>query len=231
MTDAPARYELEAGIATITMDDGKANVMSLAMLDAVGAALDRAEADEAVVVLTGRDRLFSAGYDLALFDQPPEVIVRTLRAGGDVVHRMLGFPTPIVVACRGHAVAQGAFLLLAADVRIGAAGSATFGLNEVMIGLTIPHYGVELARHRLSAPWSDRATVTGPLIGPDEALAAGFLDRVVEPEEVVAEARAEAERLTAVDLSAHRGTKQRVRGALLDRIRALHDEEFPDEIS
>ncbi len=227
MTDTLVTYDLADGVATVTMDDGKANVMSLAMLTALLDALDRAEDDEAVVLLSGRERMFSGGYDLAMFDRPAEEIARTLRAGGDVVHRMLGFPMPIVVACTGHAVAQGSFLLLAADVRIAGTGNAKFGLNEVMIGLTIPHYGIEAARHRLSPPWFNRATTTGILIGPDEALAAGFVDRLVEPADVEAEARAEAERLTAVDRAAHAATKQRVRGAVLDEIRARHDAEFP----
>ena len=227
MTDSPVSYSLADGIATITMDDGKANVMSLAMLTALLEALDRADADDAVVLLAGRDGMFSGGYDLAMFDRSPDEILRTLRAGGDLVHRMLGFPMPIVVACTGHAVAQGSFVLLGADVRIAGAGRSKFGLNEVMIGLTIPHYGIEAARHRLSPAWFNRATTTGILLGAEDALAAGFVDRLVEPAEVLTEARAEAERLTAVDRAAHRGTKERVRGALLVEMRGLHDAEFP----
>ena len=56
-----ATYELEGRIATIAMDDGKVNALSIEMLKAVLAALDRAEEDEAVVVLTGREKFFSAG--------------------------------------------------------------------------------------------------------------------------------------------------------------------------
>ncbi|MEO1062450.1 MAG: crotonase/enoyl-CoA hydratase family protein [Actinomycetota bacterium] len=227
MTEQLVTYHLADGIAAVTMDDGKANVMSFAMLTALHEALDRAEADEAVVLLSGRERMFSGGYDTAMFGRPADEIVRTLRAGGDLVHRLLGFPTPVVAACTGHAIAQGAFVLLGADVRIGPTGTAKFGLNEVMIGLTIPHYGIEAARHRLSPAWFNRATTTGPLFEADEALAAGFVDRLVEPTDVLAVARAEAERLTGVDLTAHRGTKQRVRGALLAEIRTLHDAEFP----
>src|SRR5215469_8294533 len=57
-------YRLHDSVATITMDDGKVNVLSLAMLTELNAALDRAAADRAVVVLTGRDGVFSAGFDL-----------------------------------------------------------------------------------------------------------------------------------------------------------------------
>ena len=64
MTDGLTAYELADGIATITLDDGKVNALSPEMLAAIGGRLDRAEADEAVVVLTGRERTFSAGFDL-----------------------------------------------------------------------------------------------------------------------------------------------------------------------
>ena len=62
-----ASYELDGPIATITMDDGKVNAFSIDMLKAVHSALDRAEQDGAVVVLTGREGYFSAGFDLKVF--------------------------------------------------------------------------------------------------------------------------------------------------------------------
>lgn len=226
MTTSLVNYDLTDSIATITMNDGKANVMSESMLNALSAAFDRAEADRAVVLLTGRERIFSGGYDLNMFKRSQDEIVRTLRAGGELVHRMFGFPRPVVVACNGHAVAQGAFILLAADVRIGAAGDFKIGLNEVAIGLTIPHYGVELARFRLSTPWFHHATTTGTLYEPSGALAAGFLDRVVDHADVLAAARQEALRLTTIDSAAHSGTKERVRRHALAAIREGIDSEL-----
>jgi enoyl-CoA hydratase len=224
---SPVTYALDGSVATLTMDDGKANVMSLAMLDAINAALDRAEADGAVVLLTGRERIFSGGYDLGMFERSPDEVRRTLRAGGQLVARLLAHPRPVVVACNGHAIAQGAFVILAADVRIGAAGNFKIGLNEVVIGLTIPHYGVEVARLRLAAPWFHHATLTGTLYPPEQACAAGFLDRVVSHGEVLSAAREEAHRLAAINMAAHAATKERVRGAAVARIREGAEAEFP----
>lgn len=228
MTSSPSlvSYEPAESIAVITMDDGKANVMSEAMQDALRRALDRAEADGAVVLLTGRGRMFSGGYDMAMFKRSQADVVSTIRAGGELVQRILGFPRPVVVACNGNAVAQGAFLLLAADVRIGAAGDFKIGLNEVAIGLTIPWYGVEIARFRLTPPGFNHAATTGTLYPPGEALAAGFLDRVVDHATLLAVARAEAQRLSRIDMNAHAATKQRVRGNALATIRERHDSEF-----
>ena len=89
-----ATYELDGRIATITMDDGKANALSIAMLKALMAALDRAEEDGAVVVLTGRERFFSAGFDLEVFSERPHEIVEMLTLGARLSERLLSFPTP-----------------------------------------------------------------------------------------------------------------------------------------
>ncbi len=225
-TPALVTYSLADGIATLAMDDGKANLMTDAMLGELRAAFDRAETDGAVVLLTGRERTFSGGFDRNMFARSRDEILRTLRAGAELVERIFGFPRPVVVACNGHCVAQGAFVMLAADVRIGAAGPFKIGLNEVAIGLTIPIYGVEISRARLSTPWFHHATLTGTLYPPEQALVAGFLDRLVDPAEVLDVAAQEARRLTTIDRSAHAGTKERVRRPALDAIRAGIDREL-----
>jgi enoyl-CoA hydratase len=186
------------------------------MLADVAAQLDRAEADEAVVLLTGRERTLSAGFDLRTpLEGWPEMLI----AGARLAERLLSFPQPTVIACNGNAIAMGAFTLLSADHRIGAAGDFRIGLNEVAIGMTIPWFGLAIARHRLSRPYYDRCAVTGVLLGPDEAAAAGFLDSVVAPGEVGATALAAAATLTGVDRAAHAATKQRVREHVLAGIR------------
>ena len=225
-TPTLVNYDSDGSVATITMDDGKANVMGPPMHEQLNAALDRAEKEGAVVVLQGREGMFSGGYDMAVFQRPLEEIYGIVRDGGELVRRLLDFPRPVVAACTGHAVAQGAFLLLGADVRIGPRGSFKIGLNEVAVGLTIPHYGVELARFRLSPPWFNFATTTGRLLAPEDALAAGFLDRLVESDDVPAASAAEAALLTMVDADAHVGTKRRVRGRLLLELKEHLEAEF-----
>ena len=171
-------YDLSGGIATITMADGKVNALSPEMLGAISANLDEAEADaEAdVIVLTGSATTFSAGFDLRTpAERWPEMLV----AGAELAAKLLAFPKPTVASCNGNALAMGGFLLLSCDQRIGAAGDFKIGLNEVRIGLTLPYFGIAIARHRLSRPYYDRCTVTGMHLAPEEARAAGFLDQVV----------------------------------------------------
>jgi len=189
------------------------------MLEAIHAALDRAEADEAVVLLRGRDGYFSAGFDLRVFQEEPERIVEMLTLGATLCERILSFPTPVLVACSGHAIAAGSFLPLAADLRIGADGPFKLGLNEVQIGLTVPLFVVELARQRLAPAHFDRALVTAAMYNPTEAVEAGFLDRVVPAAELAGAAREAAEQLAGLNAEAHRATKLRVRAAALEALR------------
>jgi enoyl-CoA hydratase len=140
------------------------------------------------------------------------------------VLRLLGFPRPVLTACTGHAYPAGAFLMLAADVRFGAAGPWRIGMNEVAIGLTVPRFAVELARHRLSPPGFARIT-TAPMFAPDEARQLGYLDRVFAPEELDAAVRAEADRLRALDRPSFAATKARINARAIETVRAALDAE------
>src|SRR5262245_46427735 len=177
-------YRLEESVATITMDDGKMNVLSLDMFAQLAAALDRAEADRAVVLLTGRPGVFSAGFDLRVLGAGGPGAHELVRTGFELAERLLAFPAPVVVACPGHALAMGAFLLLAGDYRVGAAGAHKIGANEVEIGITMPFFGVEICRQRLAPAHFHRAVVTAEVYRPEDAVAAGFLDRVVPAPEL-----------------------------------------------
>lgn len=225
-------YMLDGGIATITMDDGKVNALSPAMFAELSAALDRAESDQAVVVLTGRPGMFSAGFDLGVMRGGGRPAADMLLTGFRMAERMLGFPLPIVVACSGHAIAMGVFLVLAADQRIGVTGDFKIGANEVAIGLTLPWSATEICRQRLSPAYLTRAAITAEMLAPDEAVTAGFLDRVVEPEALAATARAEAQRLAALNLGAYAATKLRVREPSLAAVRegVRKDEEMLESL-
>jgi enoyl-CoA hydratase len=204
-------YRLRDSVATITMDDGKVNVLSQAMLTELGAALGRAAADRAVVVLTGREGVFSAGFDLQVLRAGGAEAADLLRAGFDLAARLLASPTPVLVACPGHAVAMGAFLVLSGDYRIGASGPYKLTANEVAIGMTMPRAAVEICRQRLTPACFNRAVVLAEVFPPEDAVAAGFLDRVVPAAELAAAAAGAAAELASLDMGAHRATKLRAR--------------------
>jgi enoyl-CoA hydratase len=220
-------YTLDSGIATLAMDDGKVNAMSIPMLETLHAAFDRAEQDGAVVVLTGREGIFSAGFDLKVFPQGRGPTLKMLRLGATLAERILSFPYPVVTACNGHAYPAGAFLMISADRRIGSEGPFRIGMNEVAIGLTLPGFAVELARHRLTPAYFHRS-VTGDMFGPEEAVTAGFLDELVPAERLAERSREVAEGLLAIDFEAHRGTKTKVRAECLAALRGAIGAELRD---
>jgi enoyl-CoA hydratase len=217
---SPATYQLRDSVATITMDDGKVNVMSVAMLSALNGALDKAVADRAVVVLTGRQGMFSAGFDLKTLTAGGPDAQKMVTMGFELAHRMLSFPMPIVVACSGHAIAMGVFLVLAGDYRIGADGPFKIGANEVAIGITMPHFGVEICRQRLAPAHFNRAVIFSEMYSPTDAVPAGFLDKVVPAGDLQNEAQKFAAALTKLNMTAHAASKLRLRDQTLKAIRA-----------
>jgi len=213
-------YQVQDHIATITMDDGKVNALSLQMLTELNGAFDRAERDQAVVVLGGRDGVFSAGFDLPVLRAGGPDALATLRAGFELAERLLAFPLPVAIACTGHAVAMGVFLLLSGDYRIGAAGPYKITANEVAIGLTMPRAAVEICRQRLTPAQFNRAVILADVYSPAEAVEAGFLDRLEAPSALWPVAQDSAARLATLDMDAHAATKLRAREQTLRALRA-----------
>jgi len=217
MTDLVV-YQFDDGIATLTLNNGKVNAISPDLIAAFNAALDQAEKDRAIVILTGSPGILSGGYDLKVMTTGPENAIALVSAGSQLTRRMLAHPFPIIAACPGHAIAKGAFLLLASDYRIGVDGPFSICLNEVQIGMTMHHAGIELARDRLSNAAFQRSVINAEVFTPAAAVAAGFLDKVVPIGELQAIALATAQQMKKLNMTAHRNTKLKVRKAMLERL-------------
>ncbi|MED7670807.1 crotonase/enoyl-CoA hydratase family protein [Pseudomonas moraviensis subsp. stanleyae] len=211
-------YHLEDGIATLTLNNGKVNAISPDVIAAFNAALDQAVADRAVVIITGQPGILSGGYDLKVMTAGPKEAVALVTAGSTLARRLLSHPFPVIVACPGHAVAKGAFLLLSADYCIGVDGPFSIGLNEVQIGMTMHHAGIELARDRLRRSAFHRSVINGEMFDPQSAVDAGFLDKVVTAEELQGAALAAARQLKKINMLAHKNTKLKVRKQLLETL-------------
>ena len=207
-------------IGVVRVDDGKRNALSSAAIAQLGEAVAGATGKGcAGVVLMGREGAFSAGFDLAEVRESDESRERLRRSFVDLVISLFAAPHPVVVGCTGHAMAAGAALLVAADRRIGAAGSFRIGFNEAAAGVTISGVTVEAARYRMPMPQFE-SLMTGDLFDPDGAVGAGLLDEVVDEADVEARALAEAERLAAVPAAAFATMKATLRGPVLDAMRA-----------
>lgn len=213
MTDvALPTFDLTDGLATIAMDDGKANVFSNATLEVLEGHLDRVDAEEVRgLLIVGRPGRFSAGFDLAEMTSSTESMRALVIRGARWWMRLYGLGVPTVAACTGHALAGGALTLLSCDLRIGADVPAKIGLSEVAIGMPLPAFAVELARDRLATTAFTASTMGAQVYDPAGAAEVGYLDRVVPEAELVETATAEARRLAELSTGAYAATKDRAR--------------------
>ncbi|MEO0466591.1 MAG: crotonase/enoyl-CoA hydratase family protein [Pseudomonadota bacterium] len=213
-----ATLETRGDIALITMDDGKANAVSHAMLDSLNEALDEAT-DAKAVVLAGREKCFSGGFDLSVMNSGDMAsAVELVRRGGKLAHRLYGLPRPLVGAATGHGIAMGAFMLLACDTRIGPDAPAKYGMNETAIGMLIPMFAQVLTEERLPRRHRTKSFIQATIYDSAGAVDAGFLDEIVAPEAVVETALGIAQQLGQYPTDTYAGNKMLIREKALKRI-------------
>ncbi|HEX4819211.1 MAG TPA: crotonase/enoyl-CoA hydratase family protein [Acidimicrobiales bacterium] len=214
-------FERDGGVGIISIDDGKANALSPDVLSAIAEHFDKAEADGVgSVLLQGRPGRFSAGFDLSIMTSGVEPMRALVTQGAELLLRIFTFPSPVITACTGHALAAGALVLLVSDVRIGADGDFKIGLNEVAIGMGLPVFAVEFARYRMPPSAFDSALL-GEVFGPQAAVNAGYLDQTSST--VIDDALATAQRLSALRRGAVSISKSHARATLAQQIQdTLH---------
>ncbi|MGV0852660.1 crotonase/enoyl-CoA hydratase family protein [Mycolicibacterium phlei] len=215
-------YELKDSVATLTMDDGKVNVLGPAMQAALNEALDRAESEEAkAVVIAGNGRVFSGGFDLTVFQSgDKEASLGMLSGGFELAARLLSFPVPVIMAATGPAIAMGSFLLLSGDHLVGQPKTRCQAI-EVAIGMTMPYAALEIMKYRLTPSAYQRGTALATTFSGDAAIAAGWLDEIVEADRVVARAQEfAAEAAKTLHTGAHKASKIKAREDVLKGIRA-----------
>ncbi|MCP5091875.1 MAG: crotonase/enoyl-CoA hydratase family protein [Gammaproteobacteria bacterium] len=219
MSIESVQYKLQDQVATIRIDDGKRNALSPQVLREIYHALDRAKSDRAIVIMTGRESVFSAGFDLHVMKRGGIDALRMQRAGYALTARVMAYPYPVIAACNGHVMAMGVFLMLSADYVIGSRGDFRVAANEVAIGLTMPRVAAAMLGHRLTPAAYQRAVTLSEYFDVESARSAGFFDELVDPVNLLARAEACAGELKKLDLPAHAASKRRIRAALIRKIR------------
>lgn len=217
--DTPATLRMVDSISVITMDDGKANALSPSMFVALNDCLDQAEAVGGPVVLLGRAGRFSGGFDLKVLGGGGEEAKALLRAGFELSHRLLSFPTPVVMGCTGHAIAMGVFVLLSGDYRVGASGSFKLAATETALGMTMPYAAIEICKQRLTPAEFSRAILLSQSYTPEQAVVAGILDAIVPADDVESSSIEVATQMAALNMRAHSASKMRIRGESLAAIK------------
>ena len=209
------RCEREGPLAWITLNrPEKLNAISKTMVAELNRAMDEAEADEQVrvILLNGEGRAFSAGFDLepeAVSGRTPEeeaaALKQELRNDFDLIMRFWDSPKPTIAAVHGYCLGGALELAVACDLTVAAHG-CRLGEPEVKFGsgivaLLLPFLcGTKRARELLLTG-NDRVT-------PEQAEAWGLVNRVVDPELLLDEARTLAREIARNDPLAVRLTKQ-----------------------
>ncbi|MEL7187410.1 MAG: crotonase/enoyl-CoA hydratase family protein [Pseudomonadota bacterium] len=219
MSDAPVQYNLHEGIATIRIDDGKRNALSPEVLRAIYEAFDRAESDKAAVVITGRDDVFSAGFDLNVMKRGGSNAINMLRLGYGLTARVMSYPYPVVAACNGHVLAMGVFLMLSCDYTFGTRGDFRISANEVAIGMLMPRVAAMTLQNRLTPAAYQRAVTLAEYFDVESAHHAGFFDELVHADDLMTQALSHTRELLKLNQPAHKASKRRIRKKLVRRIR------------
>jgi enoyl-CoA hydratase len=213
-------YQVTNNIATLTLDDGKANAFGPALIAAFNEALDRAEQEQVgAVILRGREGMFSAGFDLGEFKKGAEAGIAMVNAGFDLLIRLYSFPLPLVAACTGHGIALGAFVIMTCDMRIGAQGKFKLSLPETAIGMELPPILMALAASRIPPNFVTRVALNSENFNPDQAVTAGLLDAAVSPDELGPRSLAAAEQLAQLPQAQFAKNKLAIRAVVLQNMR------------
>ncbi len=207
------------GIATIQLDDGGKNLISLEMIDAIEKSL--VDASEArAIVLAGREGVFSAGLDLKYVQaNGPDGAVELIEALGRLSLTVWGDPRPTVAAATGHALAGGTILAMTCDHVVAADGPFKWGLVETKVNLEVPEMGLALAAQRMQPRHINQYVLPGTAIDAATAAAIGYADEALPPEDVLPRAVEVARQRAELPAGAYAGNKMRLRGAVIAGIR------------
>jgi enoyl-CoA hydratase len=214
-------YEVSNDIATICIDDGKANVVNHGFVDAMLENLQQAQSEAKAVVLTGREGMFCAGFDLKELQKGPDEAAALVGRGMEMLTTVFSHPQPVVTACDGHAIGLGAFLLLASDFRMGSNNDYNVTLPETAIGMPFTPVLMALIKTRISSQHQTAAVLASKPFGPDEAVVAGFLDTVVDTGALEKSALEQASTLAQLPGNVYRGNKEDLRSEPLRVMRAF----------
>ena len=186
MTDPLATLTQKDDISIITLDDGKANVFSEEMTQAIDNCLDQVPIDRGSLIITGRPGMFSAGFDLKVIGSGDASKIKKMSLNGfKLLSRIFSFPRPIVAACSGHGIALGTFLLCCCDYRLGVKGEFLLGANEMRTNMVIPTPILELIKFRIAPSHKYRSVLGAEMYPLEKAIDAGLMDEVVDSDKLM----------------------------------------------
>lgn len=216
-------------VAIITLNRGRSNAMNSEMITELNDMFRNIESDSNIsgVIVTGQEQFFSAGLDLIeLYNYNEAEASAFWHLFLEFVATITAFRKPFVAAINGHSPAGGCVIALAADYRVMAEGKSIIGLNEVPVGIIVPNSIFKLYAFWLGQASAARSLLDGRLFLPEEALAEGLVDEVVNPAGILTAADRRVRKYMAMERNTWEQSKLNIRSELIDASKADHTEEL-----
>ena len=209
MADSIATLSKENDISIIKLDDGKANAFSYDMLSQVNELLTKVPRDSGALVITGREGLFSGGFDLkTLATGDMEKITKMVQLGYRLLLELFSFDRPIVAAVSGHSIALGLFVTCSADYRIAIDGKYVCQANEVRNNMDIPTQIMEIIKARVNKKYFYSAVYHSDAYSVQESIEVGYIDEVVSEDQFMQRVMEKAKELATLPHPFYANTKK-----------------------
>jgi len=221
--------ERRGRVAVVTLNTNKVNAQNREFFADLHDAFDRLEAEhpDCPVVLTGLSTRFSAGLDLdehfRLFAGDPAAVRSWFADYRATNMRLFTYSRPTVAAVNGHAFAGGLITAAVCDYRVCVPEGATFGLNEVPIGIPMPAVYVRMLAYAWGEPVAARTSLFGEVFTSAQAFGLGMVNELVPANKLLDRAVAVAEQTPEDCLEQYAFTKRATQAAALRDIAALAD--------
>jgi len=220
--------DIDGGVRILTLNHPPANAFNRALLTDLGAAAEAAKHDDRVraLIVTGAGQFFSGGLDLKeVTSSSPGEVFGSSFGSNDGIFALWTLPKPTIAMVNGHAIAGGAIVCLACDVRIVGGGNVKIGLNEVAIGLPFPIGAYEIAALALSNQQARRVLLEAGLYAPDTARALGIVDEIIATADLERVCIERARQLASHSATAYAHTKFRLQRNAIQRVLDETDEQ------
>ncbi|WP_373355003.1 enoyl-CoA hydratase-related protein [Pseudoroseicyclus sp. CXY001] len=215
MAYALLKVEIADDVATITLNRPEAmNALNRALLKELGTALEAADAspDVRVVIVTGSEKAFAAGADVAEMAEFDFADAYLADLYGPEARRLANIRKPVIAAVAGYCLGGGCELAMMCDTII-AADTAKFGQPEINLGIIAGMGGTQRMARAIGKAKTMDLHLTGRMMEAEEAERAGLVARIVPARELLSEARTMARKIAAKSMPAMLAAKEAVNAA------------------
>lgn len=210
-------FDIDGAIATITIDRPKAlNALDETTIDSIRAAVDHIEATPTIraLIFTGAGKAFVAGADISKMpSMSKDDAERFSIKGSELFRRIETLPIPVIAAVNGFALGGGCELVLSCDFAI-ASTYAKFGQPEVNLGIIAGFGGTQRLARKVPYGIAMELLMNAEMIGADEAHRIGLVNRVVEADALIDEAKSAAKKILKRGPIAVANTKRAIQRGL-----------------